>query len=169
MPGTPIFISGVLTFVAAAKGKLQWQQGLCSLVPQECDNYRDNSGLATTPRTLHRQQTDTHPQRFHERCLLASPGALALGEGFRISHIQRLWRCSQGIQAEGEHLCILSLPGYSLLVSLRKQPMHLSGVPIFVTSSQWTIPDFLALRWSLGLILMVAKDCIYLKSLKVII
>lgn len=70
----------------------------------------------------------SHPQPFYERGLLACPGVSASGEGLRLEHIQRLWKCSQGTQAR-VHLGTLPLLRYSSPVSPRKECIYSSGFP----------------------------------------
>ena len=45
----------------------------------------DSSWQATTPRALHREQTETHPHPFCEKGLFTCPGASAWGAGFRFA------------------------------------------------------------------------------------
>ena len=52
---------------------LWWPGNLHSWVPQDSNNRRDSSQQTTTPRTLHRQQSES-TQPFCERGLLARPG-----------------------------------------------------------------------------------------------
>lgn len=78
--------------------------GLVFLVSQDCNCSRDHSWQATIPKAQHGEQSETS-QAFLRR-LLASPRALALGEGFKIgTHLettQVLSRCvDQGIKLLG--------------------------------------------------------------------
>ena len=59
---------GFMTTMSSSGGR---GGGLCSRVPQDCNNWRDSSWQAATPRALHRGLT--HPQPFCGRGLLASP------------------------------------------------------------------------------------------------
>ena len=60
------FISGALFFAAAVLGMpliiwLWWAGALHSCVPWDCNNQRDSNLQASTPKPLHRQQTEAYP------------------------------------------------------------------------------------------------------------
>ena len=58
MSGALVFLSGVLVLWLPLKGTPGFcDQGLSFL---DCNNQRDSSWQTTTPRTLHREQTETH-------------------------------------------------------------------------------------------------------------
>lgn len=86
----PNFYSWYLVFVAAAQGippdclALEARGGLCPRVPQDCNNRRNSSWQATTPRALHKQHTETFPKSSYEKGLFSCPGASAWGAGYRL-------------------------------------------------------------------------------------
>ena len=53
-----------------------------SWIPWNSNSQRDSAWQVTTSRALHIQQTETYPQSFWERGLLACPGALVWGTSF---------------------------------------------------------------------------------------
>ena len=68
---------------------LWWLGSFCSWVPRDCNNWRDSSWQATTPRALHKQQTETHLQSFCEKSLSTYLGASAYGADFRYAtHVE---------------------------------------------------------------------------------
>lgn len=66
----------------------------------------------------------------------------------------------------GGHLDVLPLPSTSLLVSPRKELIHLSGAPIFLTATQETPPALLALVASKAYTCGPPRRYIYLAYLK---
>ena len=111
-----------------------------------CNNQRDCSWQASTPRALHRLWTETLlwlPVK--EACLL-----LLEPEGWpQVCQAHRgLERCSQGTQAVGCHLYLLSPPRHTLLILPGEEFRHSSGAPIFVTTTLGTPPDGPALAAS---------------------
>lgn len=74
--------SGALNFCGSCQGTPLKPLALVARgawVSQDCDHKKDRSWLATIPRALHRQQTETPtpPQSSYGRNLLACPGASA--------------------------------------------------------------------------------------------
>ena len=75
------------SFCGCHPGEALWSPGSVgwgSCVPGShgTNNWRDSPWQTTTPRALHRQQTETYPQTFWERGLYACPGTLVWGAGF---------------------------------------------------------------------------------------
>ena len=153
-------VSGALFLVAAVQGMpldclaLEAGQGerrgLCSWVPWDYNKCKDGSWLVATPGELCIQQTETHPQSFWERGLLACPGALAWEAGFRFSTLPeahrgalREWRLGGVTFA-----LTLPLPHSRGLGSYVKELVHFPETPIFVTAAQGTPQDHLALAAS---------------------
>lgn len=77
---------------------------LCSYswVPWGCQNWRDRSWQATTPRALQREHAETASLSVKESYLLF------LGQALGLAHIQSLWRSFQGMQT-GNTILGLSL------------------------------------------------------------
>lgn len=64
-------------------------RGLCFWAPQDYNNQKDLSGKATTPKTLPREQTDTHPRSACGKGPSACPGASTWGTGFKFAtHVE---------------------------------------------------------------------------------
>lgn len=60
-------------------GKVCWH----SWAPQDCNKWRDSYWQANPPKALHRQQTKTQLQSFHEKGLFTYSGVSAWGKVFR--------------------------------------------------------------------------------------
>lgn len=80
------------------------------------------------------------PQSFCEEDLFARPGALAWRAGFNLTQIYWTTKLLSRILGCGA----FPLPYSSLLASPRKELICLSRAPIFVTTTQATLPDHLA-------------------------
>lgn len=141
----PRFCGWSPVFFSCGLGNTQWlpgpggkQGGLHSRVPWDCNNQ--SSWLAATPRSLNRQETETHPIFWWKRatCFCWSSSMSGRLQAWHASW--GLWKCFQGMEANGCHLCTLPLPYASLLVFPRKEFICLYGAPIFVTASQGTPP-----------------------------
>lgn len=77
----------------------------------DCSNQRFSSWQAPIPRAIHIKQTGRHSPAFlrQRRSLLATPGDLDLGAGFRGGTCQEAAEVSEGMQARKCHPCMLSL------------------------------------------------------------
>lgn len=68
-----------------------WRRSLYSSVSRDYNNQRDISWQISTHGTLHRWQTETHPQTFCRRDLLASSGVSDIRADYRLgTHLKAM-------------------------------------------------------------------------------
>ena len=127
-------------FTAATQGTLLGHlalkaTALCSWILWDCENQRFCSWQTTILRALHRQLTKTHFQSLRKRTTSMSETLGLWGRLLVWGSYRGLYRDSQGIEAEGHSLCILSLPHSSSPESSETSLSLLWG-PIFLSTAR---------------------------------
>ena len=68
-----------------------------SLVPHDCNNWRDGSWQAISPTALHSWLAETHPSFSVQEAYLLALELQSEGQASGLAHFQWLWRCFQGV------------------------------------------------------------------------